>query len=321
VSPRPFDIVAVGSAAVDHIHRVSMLPRPDDGVAVLDRQISPGGVECNVAAAAAKLGLRVGVIARVGADAGGSLIREDLRQRGVNVSRMQVGGADDTAYTLVFVDKQGRRIMMTGGLGVRGLTLDHADDDYIRRGRVCFTSSYLPWPLLRRVAGVCRARGGPPLVFDLGGPFEDLEDRGLQREHVDEIAPGIELFLTSRESLRSYTGEEALEPGLARIAAKGVRRASVSDGADGLYLFTSQGETRQILHVPAFNVPVVDTTGAGDVLHAALIAEWLLADQPAARAGRFAAAAAALSCQDWGVRSALPTWPEADALAGNRVIG
>jgi sugar/nucleoside kinase (ribokinase family) len=61
---------------------------------------------------------------------------------------------------------------------------------------------------------------------------------------------------------------------------------------------------------------VVDTTGAGDVLSAALIATWLLAGWPAPRAGRFAAAAAALSCQDWGVRAALPTWTAAAALAG-----
>jgi len=62
-------------------------------------------------------------------------------------------------------------------------------------------------------------------------------------------------------------------------------------------------------------VPVVDTTGAGDVLSAALIATWLLESLPAAGAGRFAAAAAALSCTGWGVRAALPSWHEAAALA------
>jgi ribokinase/sulfofructose kinase len=68
--------------------------------------------------------------------------------------------------------------------------------------------------------------------------------------------------------------------------------------------------------VPRFHVPVVDTTGAGDVLSAALIVAWLLENQPATEAGRFAAAAAALSCTGWGVRAALPTWSEAAALAG-----
>jgi ribokinase len=62
---------------------------------------------------------------------------------------------------------------------------------------------------------------------------------------------------------------------------------------------------------------VIDTTGAGDVLNAALIARWLIEDQRSAIAGRFAAAAAALSCQGWGVQSSLPSRSEVAALAGN----
>jgi sugar/nucleoside kinase (ribokinase family) len=311
-----FDLVAVGSTVVDYIHRVTVLPQRDTGVMVLDRRSAPGGVESNVAAAAARLGLRVGVIVRVGADEPGGVIRDDFRQRGIDTARLQVGEAGDTAYTYVFVDGQGDRMMVTGGHGVRGLTLDAEDDAYIRQARVCFTSGYLPAPLLHRVARICAA-GGPLLAFDLPGSFDDLEGRGLLRRDVDAALPAIALFLTNRDSLRSYTGEETIPAGLAALRRKGARRVSVSDGARGLVLFDASGEPAETHVVPGFATRVVDTTGAGDVLSAALIATWLLAGWPAARAGRFAAAAAALSCQDWGVRAALPTWSEAAALAGD----
>src|SRR5215204_703189 len=98
MSTGPLDLVAVGSAVIDHIHRVTVLPARDTGVFVLDRQSGPGGVEGNVAAAA-RLGLRVGVITRVGCDAAGVMVLDDLRQRGVDVLRVQVGGEDETAYT------------------------------------------------------------------------------------------------------------------------------------------------------------------------------------------------------------------------------
>ena len=42
---RDFDLITVGSLAVDHIHRVTVLPKRDAGVAILDRRIGPGGVE------------------------------------------------------------------------------------------------------------------------------------------------------------------------------------------------------------------------------------------------------------------------------------
>jgi sugar/nucleoside kinase (ribokinase family) len=315
VSPRSFDLVTVGSACADYIHRVSMLPRPDDGVAILDRQTGPGGVETNVAAAAARLGLRTGIIARVGSDVTGRMVIDDLRQRDVDVSRVQVGGEDETAYTLIFVDKYGDRIMMTGGVGVRGLTLDRADEAYVRRASVCFSSAYLPWPQLERLALWCEGPDGPEFAFDLPGPFDDLEARGFERKHLDAIMPSIDLFLTSRESLRSYTGEESVANGMHRLYANGVPRAAVSDGDRGVYLYEADGGKVEMQHVPGCPVPVVDTTGAGDVLHAALIAAWLLDRQPAVAACRFAAAAAALSCRGWGTRDALPTWEEAEELA------
>jgi sugar/nucleoside kinase (ribokinase family) len=311
-----FDLVAVGSLAIDHIHRVTVLPKRDAGVAILDRRTGPGGVEGNIAAAAASLGLRVGMIGHVGADEAGEMILADFRERGVDISRLQVGAPGDTAYTYAFVDAQGDRIMMTGGLGVRGLTLDDDDDAYIRRARVVSTSGYLPWPLLQRVAAICAEPDGPLLSFDLPGEFDDLEGRGFKPEHMEALLPRIDLFITSRESLLSYTGAATIEDGLAYLRARSIRRAAVSDGSQGVHLFEVRGDLEVIHHLPAFPVQVVDTTGAGDVLHAALVAEWLLGERPANLAGRAAAAAAALACQGWGTRSALPSREEAEGLAG-----
>jgi sugar/nucleoside kinase (ribokinase family) len=312
---RAFDLIAVGSAVIDHIHRVTVLPKRDAGVMILDRQSGPGGVEGNVAAAAARLGLRVGIICRLGCDRDGTMVLDDFRARGIDVSRVQVGGEEETAYTLIFVDGQGDRIMMTGGRGVRGLTLDAADDAYIRSGRACFASGYLPAPFLKRVVAASASHGGPALAFDLPGEFDDLAARGLRPEQLDALLPAIDLFLTNRDSLRSYTGEPSIESGLERLRAKGVRRASVSDGGRGLSLMDTRANQPEIQHIPGIPVRAVDTTGAGDVLSAALIAAWLLDNQPMEAAGRFAAAAAALSCQGWGVRAGLPTRAEAETLA------
>src|SRR5215218_9472955 len=200
----PLDLVTVGSAVIDHIHRVTVLPERDTGVMVLDRQSGPGGVEGNVAAAAARLGLSVGVIVRVGSDAAGAMVLEDFRQRGIDVLRVQVGGEDDTAYTLVFVDGHGDRSMVTGGQGVRGLTLDENDDAYIRRARICFTSGYLPSSLLHRVAGLCAGDQGPALAFDLPGSI-CAPIRG--RSHSPA---GLPTYVAKEyDELRSVTGNAA----------------------------------------------------------------------------------------------------------------
>lgn len=314
------DLVVVGNAVIDRIHRVTLLPKRDSSAFVLDEYAAPGGVEANVASAASMFGLRVGAIARVGSDSSGRLVLEDLRERGVDTSHVQVGDERDTAYSLIFVDGEGDRIIMTGGQGVRRLELGELDYQYLRTAIACFTSAYLPWRLLERVAAVCAEPDGPALAFDLPDAFEDLAARGLARENVVQILPVIDLFLTNRGSLRSFTGQPTLDEGIQWLCDRGVQRVSVSDGSNGLYVLDATGDDRRIEHVPAFPLQIVDTSGAGDVLHAALIGEWLLNDRPAPEAGRIAAAAAALSCQGWGVRAALPTREDAVSLATGQFV-
>jgi sugar/nucleoside kinase (ribokinase family) len=67
-------------------------------------------------------------------------------------------------------------------------------------------------------------------------------------------------------------------------------------------------------YVPAFHVPVVDSTGAGDIFHAGAI-YGLLHSWPVAETLRFAATAAALKCEKLGGRPGIPTLERALALA------
>jgi sugar/nucleoside kinase (ribokinase family) len=60
-------------------------------------------------------------------------------------------------------------------------------------------------------------------------------------------------------------------------------------------------------------VPTVDTTGAGDCFHAALIAA-RLDGATLHEALAFATAAASIKVQHWGARGGLPTRPEVEAL-------
>jgi sugar/nucleoside kinase (ribokinase family) len=82
-----------------------------------------------------------------------------------------------------------------------------------------------------------------------------------------------------------------------------------TEGRNGCYT-TSRD---QQFHTPAFEVEVVDTTGAGDVFHGAylvgLAKQWELQ-----RTAAFASAVAALHCTVLGNRNGIPSMAEAEAL-------
>ena len=83
----------------------------------------------------------------------------------------------------------------------------------------------------------------------------------------------------------------------------------VTMGEKGSVYVTDEGT----FHQPAFQVEVVDTTGAGDVFHGAfsfgLSKGWTFAEII-----RFASAVAAIKCAKLGGRAGIPTLPEALAF-------
>ncbi|HUG19653.1 MAG TPA: PfkB family carbohydrate kinase, partial [Planctomycetaceae bacterium] len=86
-----------------------------------------------------------------------------------------------------------------------------------------------------------------------------------------------------------------------RLLDLGAELVTVTDGTRGAWLFSERGEW----HQPAFEIDAVDTTGAGDVFTGALIHAWLQ-DWPPEQILRFASTCAALKCERYGNRDALP---------------
>jgi ribokinase/sulfofructose kinase len=295
------DVVCVGGAAVDRVYRLSNLPRPGGGAHVVEQANVGGGVEANVAAALARLGARAGLVARVGADADGDWLRDDLRAFGVDVARLATVHGGRTDYCLVWVAPDGERMIACDNPSLRGMQLDDEDRACLAQARVLFLSGFVPLPLVYETLALAR-QAGLTVAFDLPDSFDDLAARGLSRADFWRLLPQIDLLLLNAESLSSLLelpgAEAAFEAFRQRAPGVGV---AMSMGARGAWLGRGQEQAR----VEAFAVQAVDTTGAGDAFHAGLIYGLLLQDWPLPRAGQFASALAALNCTGLGARGGL----------------
>ena len=85
----------------------------------------------------------------------------------------------------------------------------------------------------------------------------------------------------------------------------GPRIVVQTEGANGSYTVTRD----ERFHVPAFKVPVIDTTGAGDVFHGAYIVGmthgWALR-----QVAQFATAVSAIKCTGLGGRGPIPSFDQ-----------
>ncbi len=295
------DVVCVGGLAVDRVYRLSHLPQPGSGAHILEMDRVGGGVEANVAAALARLGVGVGLVARVGDDADGVWAQDDLAAWGVDTARVVAVPGGSTDFCLVWVAPDGERAMACDNPSLRGMVLDADDRAYLAQARVLFLSGFVPLKLVHETVRVAR-EDGLTVAFDLPDSFQDLVARGLSREDFWLLVPQIDLLMTNHLGLTSLLELEEAEDAFAVFGRRAPEvSVAMTMGASGAWL----GRGDQQVFVEAFSVQAVDTTGAGDAFHAGLVYGSLLAGWPLRRAGLFASALAALNCIGLGARGGL----------------
>lgn len=307
------EVVAVGSALRDEQYLVSNLPEPDGGAYVYEESTSFGGVAANVAVALSRLGRSTGVVVRLGNDDTADAVEDDLREERVAIDRVRRSDDERSTYCMVFRDPDGNRTIVTGGGAAKQLTLDGDDEAYLRSTEVVFTNGFCPDRATRRL-GDLAADGDVRLAFDLASPLEGLEGRGTERETVDELLAHLALFVANEASIHSYLGVRGREA-IDILHADGVRRGALTRGERGALLW----EDGEVVEVPALDVDVVDTTGAGDAFVAGLIHKWLLTDEPIDAAGRFATAAGGYNCTEPSARGGMVDEERIDSLVDERL--
>ncbi|MFB6127481.1 MAG: carbohydrate kinase family protein [Halolamina sp.] len=299
-APSP-TVAAVGAATLDRTYAVTNLPEPDGGAYARDVTAHPGGVGANVAAGCARLGREAGLVARLGDDDVGERVAADLDESPVDDARIRTGSGT-TTHCVVLRDGDGERMIVTAGNSTRRLRLNDRDEAYLRGADAVFVTAYTPDAVTARLAELASEPSFPPLVVDLSGPLEELQDRGTEPETLGRLCRVAALFVANEVAAESYLGCPAADAPAA-LRDRGVDRGVVTYGVDGATLFAGDREAS----VPAFNVTVTDTTGAGDAFTAGLVDRWLLGDADPRAAGRWAAACAALNCRVAGARDGLPT--------------
>ena len=289
-------IVCAGITTLDVIYGLDTIPTVPLKFRSTRMTTSGGGLAGNAATACARLGTEVSLIARLGDDPFAQMMIEELERDGVDCSLVRRCPGHRSPVSAVVVDRNGERMVVSYSdpdipsdtAWVPPNALDGADAFYAETRWIEAALSLLP---LARAAGL-------PSVLDA--------DRRPSHPEVIALASHVGF---SAPALREWTGIDDLAVALAH-AAQGVGNVlMVTDGAHGAW-YMEDGAVR---HVPAFPIRAVDTLGAGDTWHGAL-AVALAEHQPLDRAVRFANAAAALKCTEFGGRKGMPGRERVDAM-------
>jgi ribokinase len=300
----PPRILVVGYNAFDVIVPVRSWPEPDRKAEASPLTLGGGGPGATAAVALARLGAVVTLVTPLTDDLPGRLQREELLAAGVDISHCPTikGRESPKAVILVDVEKAQRTIFWSRG-EVPLLEPESIPHQLLAGVDLLLIDGHEP-EASRRLAEMAGERE-LPVVMDAGSVREG--SRGLVALCTDVVS--------SREFAPNLTGCENPAEALRVLRDMGPRWVAMTCGEHGVLGLI---EDRPVA-VPAFAVPVLDTTGAGDAFHAG----YALAR---ARGLDFldclewGSAVAGLKCRDWGGRRGLPRLPEVRELlaAGTR---
>ena len=275
-------IVVVGSVNLDLVATVDRLPQPGETVSALDLTSVHGGKGANQAVAASRLGGDIAIVAAVGTDSESGKLMERLVDEGVNTSSSQALEGLTSGVALITVDTFGENTIAVHPGANGHLRLTDESRTLIERADVVLLQLETP---IETVIEAATIAGG--IVILNAAPAMTLPD---------ELIEQLDVLIVNEH-------EKAIALGSRGRTV--VPLVITTLGAEGAAVTTPRGS----FVVPAPEVDVVDTTGAGDTFCGAF-AEALDRGEDTVDAVAWATHAGALATTATGARTAMPTQPD-----------
>jgi sugar/nucleoside kinase (ribokinase family) len=286
--PQKVDLVGVGLNATDTLIPLTTYPARGSKVEYRNASVLPGGQAATTVVACQTWGLSTRYVGKLGEDDAARLHRDAFASAGVEAQLTTVpGGA--SPQSLILVDEGGERTVLCRR--DERLLLQPSDlrREWIVNARALHVDGYET--AAATVAAGWAREADIPVIADLDELYQGVE----------ELIEKVDYLIVSRDFPCRLMEDSNLESALRRMQLRfGCRLTAATLGEEGVLAW----DGKQLHHRAAYRVPVVDTTGAGDIFHAGFI-YGLLREWPLDRQLDFSCAAAAINCMASGARGGI----------------
>ncbi len=290
-APHRLDVITIGRSSVD-LYGQQIGGRLED---VGSFAKSVGGSPTNMAIGAARLGLKPGLITKVGDEQMGRFIREQLGREGVALDGVITDPKRLTALVVLGVrdDRTAPHIFFRSDCADMGLVEDDIDEGFIASaGAIVVTGTHFSTPTVEaashKAIRIARA-AGRRVVFDVdyrpnlwGLAGHDAGDNRYIRapevtKRMERVAGLVDLIVGTEEELMIVGGGETIDASVRRIRDLTKATIVLKQGPMGCVVFPD-GIPKRLddgIRGPGYPVDVYNTLGAGDAFMAGFLRGWL----------------------------------------------
>jgi sugar/nucleoside kinase (ribokinase family) len=284
------DLVGVGLNATDTLIPLADYPARGSKMEYSNSSVLPGGQVATTVVACQTWGLRTRYVGKLGDDHAACLHREAFDRAGVEARLITVPGGV-SPQSLILVDGGGERTVLCRRDESMALQPAELKREWIVNARLLHVDGHETAAATQAASWAHEA--GILVTADLDETYPG----------VDDLIANVDYLIVSKDFSCKLMQDTNLESALRRMQARyNCKLSAATLGEEGVLAW----DGRKFYRSAAYKVPVVDTTGAGDIFRAGFI-YGLLQEWPLDRLLDFSCAAAAMNCMAAGARGGIKT--------------
>ena len=319
------DVIAIGRSSVD-LYGAQVGGRLED---VTSFSKAVGGCPTNIAIGTARLGLKSGLITRVGDEHMGRFIREQCAREGVDVAGVHTDPQRLTSLVLLGIrdDKTFPLIFYRDNCADGALDESDIDEAYIASAAaIVVTGTHFSRPntaAAQNLAVAYARKHGRRVAFDVdyrpnlwglaghGGGEERYVKSDAVTEHLQAILPACDLVVGTEEEIMIAGGADEPLAALRAVRARTKATIVLKRGPMGCVVFPGAipPSIEDGVKGPGFPVEVYNVLGAGDAFMSGFLRGWLRGE-PLETCCAYANANGAFAVSRLLCSVEYPTWPE-----------
>lgn len=292
-----FDAVGFGALNVDKLFKVNKIASAEEESFVTGFEEACGGSAANTIVGLARLGCKVGFIGKVADDRDGRMLLEDFRREGVDTNGIIVARHGRSGTAMGFVDRKGERALYVDPGVNDTIEFDEVNKEYAFQTRFLHLTSFVgekSFQTQKRLFEILPKN--VKVSLDIG---ELYARKGL--EALEPILSRTFVMMPNAKELQILTKKADYRENAELLLEKGVKTVAVKLGSKGCYV----ADGKESHMIEAFEVNVVDTTGAGDAFCAGFL-YGLISGKSLYECGRLGNFVASKCIMKMGARAGLP---------------